>query len=757
MGAMSGSGRFWRRVGWHRAPGSSIWQTLIPGRFDIGVASVIEGLRAGVACAVPVLVGEALGYPDLSWAAIAAFWVSLTDPGGPIRVRFAALATFAIFGALSCGIAIWATASSVWLAVFLAFIWALAGSLARIYGEAAAKVGQFVLVTFLVSVGNFDGRAFDPRVAALLYLAGASWALFLTLILWRIHPYGPSRRALAAVYVELGQFAARLAELIRKATTEGDPWGQLARDRRLTRQALDIARTTIADVGRTRPGLSGRADQQLALLRCADQIFAALIALSDLLEAGEGRLDEPALRVSMGNRIGRIIHHLDVVSAAVLAGDRPITSQLSVKLREIDASASMPGAGRETAEERPPIRPVLNHLIETVFVNISSAARAATDTALSVSLDAPSKPIPIERSATRHALLAPLLQNLNADSVPLQHALRLAVAASIALLITFWFELGHGYWLTMTTVLILQPYAATTWQLSLKRIVFSVLGGILAAALGLVFHTPLSIALVIFPITIATMVLRAVDYGLFVLFLTPQFVLISALTEPGGGDLGLSWLRAVNSVLGGLLALAAGTLLWPGRELQRLPAGLAAAISANRDYLLQVLDAEEFDGRSGAVDVARRVASLASNNAEASVERLQSEPGADPVTLEAAMTIVTSIRRLTGAIIVIWLTPRKPAGWRATPEFAALLAWIGDALNALSTAASSNAAPAPLNERPEFPRAVPAREDPDGRVVLEAATARICDQIETMQAALTLLATPSPESRSARERLRSAS
>jgi hypothetical protein len=50
------------------------------------------------------------------------------------------------------------------------------------------------------------------------------------------------------------------------------------------------------------------------------------------------------------------------------------------------------------------------------------------------------------------------------------------------------------------------------------------------------------------------MICRTVDYGLDVLFLTPQFVLIRALAEPGSGDLGLLWLRAINSVLGGLLA-----------------------------------------------------------------------------------------------------------------------------------------------------------------------------------------------------------
>ena len=109
-----------------------------------------------------------------------------------------------------------------WLAVLLAFVWSFAGSFARIYDEAAAKVGQFVLVTFLVSIGNFDGRAVDPGMAALLYLAGASWALILTLVLWQIHPHGPSRRALAELYGALAGFAAELAQLCRATRIEGN-------------------------------------------------------------------------------------------------------------------------------------------------------------------------------------------------------------------------------------------------------------------------------------------------------------------------------------------------------------------------------------------------------------------------------------------------------------------------------------------------------------------------------------------------------
>jgi hypothetical protein len=156
------------------------------------------------------------------------------------------------------------------------------------------------------------------------------------------------------------------------------------------------------------------------------------------------------------------------------------------------------------------------------------------------------------------------------------------------------------------------------------------------------------------------------------------------------------------------------------------------------------LDAEKYDGQSNAVDAARRLAGLASNNAEASVERLHSEPGNGPLTLEAAMTIVTSVRRRTGAISVIWLLPRTLASWQATREFGALLGWIGESLEAAANAANSNVAPAPLKKRPDFAPAVITYEDHDAGALLAAQIARICAQIESMHAALAHLALPSP-------------
>ena len=735
--ASAGRG-YWQHLIWHHTSGTSLWRTLVPRRFDISVAGIVEGLRAGVACAVPVFIAEASHNPDLSWAAIAAFWICLADPGGAMQTRFTALSILAILGALSCAVAIWATALSIWLAVSLGFLWSLAGSLARIYGEAPAKVGQFVLVAFLVAIGNFDGRSIEPVAGALLYLAGASWALILTLVLWRIHPHGPSRRALAAVYDALAGFATALAQLRRTTKLDGDPWGAMARDhRRRIREALDFARATVARIGRTRQGRSRRADQQLALLEDADQIFAALIALSDLLERDQGRARGPAFDPSLANGLDRLPALLETLSAAILAGDKSLAPPLDAKLRDISRAATEAGSieGPNSADRSSRFA-LHRHVIETVYLYISSAAAAAAGSMQRTSLGSVLEPLPDKRGNLREELLAPLFQNLTAKSVPLQHALRLAVAASIALLITFEFELGHGYWLTMTTVLILQPYAATTWQLSLKRMVGSVLGGVLAAALGIVFHTPLAIALVTFPITIATMIFRTVDYGLYVLFLTPQFVLISALAEPGTGDLGLSWLRAVNSVLGGFLALAAGTLLWPGRELRHLPTELAKAISANRDYASRILAAQP---QSRAVDAARRLAGLASNNAEASVQRLLSEPAGDPIMLEAAITTVTSLRRVAGAMTMIWLLRKRSAISRDNSAFRLFAEWIGDALQSMADAAGAKTAPAALEEKLAVPQTAVPHGD-HAEIALAEAIAQICNQLEIIHAALTRLA-----------------
>ena len=111
------------------------------------------------------------------------------------------------------------------------------------------------------------------------------------------------------------------------------------------------------------------------------------------------------------------------------------------------------------------------------------------------------------------------------------------------------------------------------------------------------------------------------------MFLTPFIVLLLDTVQPG--DWEVAAVRSLDTVIGGLLALFAGYLLWPSWERERLPEQLARTIAANRDYFLGVVAG--YRGQTsdpGVLRSARRQAQLENANAAAAFQRLLSEPEA---------------------------------------------------------------------------------------------------------------------------------
>ena len=161
-----------------------------------------------------------------------------------------------------------------------------------------------------------------------------------------------------------------------------------------------------------------------------------------------------------------------------------------------------------------------------------------------------------------------LRQNLRLESDALRHALRVGIGATLAVALSRSFAVNHGYWMSLTLVFILQPYFAATWQRTVERVLGSVAGAIGASLLGLLLSTPLSVALAVLPIALGTFAARTVNYALFTFFLTSQFVLVSHIQQPDLHEPELAALRAFNSVLGAVLALLIGFLLWPRRRPQ---------------------------------------------------------------------------------------------------------------------------------------------------------------------------------------------
>jgi uncharacterized membrane protein YccC len=276
-------------------------------------------------------------------------------------------------------------------------------------------------------------------------------------------------------------------------------------------------------------------------------------------------------------------------------------------------------------------------------------------------------------------VVAPLRADLHWGSPNLRHGLRMATSVSAAFLLTRGFHIPYGYWMTMTVVIIQQPYVATTWTRAIERVIGSVLGGGLAALLGIVFHSQLALLALIFPLAMACMAFRPVNYTVFVFFLTPLFVLILDLTHPGLREATLAGTRALNTVMGGLIALAGGVLLWPGSGLDRLRADLAQAVAANGAFAALACD---HDGRDAAsLDAARRAAGLASNTAEAAQHRAVLETWWRRNDLDAAAAMLAVLRRLAGTATTVWLE-----GDGSRPGQAEVAAWCRQATSALTAA-----------------------------------------------------------------------
>jgi uncharacterized membrane protein YccC len=260
--------------------------------------------------------------------------------------------------------------------------------------------------------------------------------------------------------------------------------------------------------------------------------------------------------------------------------------------------------------------------------------------------------IPEAEPAEPGAVLAPLRSVLTIDSLVFRHALRVALVTAVAVLFAGVFHLARGYWVTVTAVIILQPYTGATTLKAVQRVIGTVLGGLLTAALGATFHDIRAILVLSFIFAAVSVALLPINYAAFSVFLTPTFVL---LAEASAGDWHLAKVRVINTLIGGALAWFGVRFLWPAPEWKRLPRYMAAALRANRDYLNTTV--RVFPDRSDAAGRElrdrRRDAALAAINAEESFQRLLGEHSEESASLAPVMKFLTYMRRFTVSVAAL--------------------------------------------------------------------------------------------------------
>lgn len=633
----------------------------------------LDALQAAAISAAPVILAVLAHEPRLGWSAIAAFWACFGDPGGPLRQRAGAMLALGLIGALFCFLAS-VSATHLWLLLPLTFVCCTFGGLLRVLGPAAAIVGTLLSAGFVVAAELPAPTWSDSLSYTLFFLAGAAWAILMTALVWRRRPWKDATHAVAHCYRSLADFADALARMYSGLTPATSPqaWSAVTRPQRSAlRAALEAARVRIREVQDARPSRRARAHQLLYLLDHAEDSFIALVAAADLLESNAPRW----LGRGAGAHLSHALHRYASLSNAIASTSDVNDAKQAQCLRERLAHYSaglheLRGSAMAHAPELATMVPVLDRLLH--------AAQAVTQSLFDQG-DAPAAPVRdrLTEGRTKTAWRV-LRQNLSFESDAFRHALRVGVGATIAVALSKTFAVNHGYWMSLTLVFILQPYFATTWQRTLERVAGSVAGAIGASLLGLFLSTPLSVALAVLPIALGTFAARTIHYALFTFFLTSQFVLVTHIQQPEIYEPMLAALRAFNSVLGGILALLVGFLVWPEKEPRQLAGALSVALERHAAYARALL--QEKSGEPGAgqdIVALRRMACLSADNAQASLQRLQQNPVHRDRNVGTAENLLNAMRRVTAAGTVLEIQPALPSGSpaaRALSDYGSILA-----------------------------------------------------------------------------------
>ena len=630
-----------------------------------------RGLRAAIAIGSAMVVCHRLNLPPGA-AALGGFNTLLVDNGGPYRTRLVTMATATLGAAFALvigslvppeiGITLGITAVVCFLVIF-----------ARVLSQPLTSSSVLILVAYFAGLGGAQHTLSGAILSAEMVLAGGAWAVMLSLVLWPVDPFRPARLAVADCYQSMATFVASLGASSASIELVAFEW------QRQQRPKIEAARTALSVTAARAPSRTTRARNLTVLLETSDLLLARTMRLTELADVA--RTSTLADAVEARKRLASL--------AEWLAGaERAIYEALLEKPADGAAAFGHDGSQRVQyiTRRRADIATVDTAPAGSMLAHVLAEEREAL-LELDISFDAVvaiwtgtevrRTPWPTDLDETPKPAwnwtwidsnwLDNIQANWTMDSAMLRHTLRVTIVGMVDVIVMRLIHVNHGFWLPMTSIILLQPYSAGTARKSVQRVTGTVLGGFLAAILAAAIPDQAWMIPIITLLATLTVATFAVDYAIYCFFLTPTFVLLSL---PHPHDWRYAGIRIGTTLVGALIAIVAMRLLWPERaeeELGRLLRRGAAADAAYLRAMLRFWEAAGKERRQAERQVlapARRACGLASNDAEEAVDRVMQEPqfgslAADALRLRnEALTFATYLRRLTQSITTLAVVGR---------------------------------------------------------------------------------------------------
>ncbi|MDR3388939.1 MAG: FUSC family protein [Rudaea sp.] len=584
---------------------------------------VVVALRNTAAVALPLALGVATDHLGIGLGiSVGALNTMFSDQPGPYRLRMRRM----LIAASAAGVSAFAgytLGGNDLLITLTALVWGVGGGLLVALGTDAGRIGLTSMILLVVT-------AADPRPPAeaigpaLLLFGGGLLLTGFSIAAWPLQRYRPERTALAQLCRQLAASARQ-----RNDSDQAPP----------VTQAVTDVESLLYGSYRAR-GVAMEAFRVLA--EVIERIRLELLALGGLDE----RAHDATIKATLERLRDYAARALDAVAAALDAGATPLAA--SAALEGFDAALAALARLRASpgdAHDRRMLTIALAHA-HALGGQLRAAIRTADLAGSRGELRLAAYEARLPGVLRTRDTLAVLRANLRLSSVAFRHAIRCGACLALAIVAERALGLSHGYWIPMTTAIVLKPDFAGTFSFGLLRVIGTLLGLALTTALvHFAFGGEWQRIVLLAVLCFGFRELTTVHYGLGVMMLTGLIVVL--LTFEGISPAETMNARAIGTGLGSALALLA-YLVWPTWERGRFRSALADLLDAYRRYFLAVLD----DDTRVRADV-RSASRSARTNAQASLDRLRGEPGVKPGVVAFAEGVFANANRFVRAAMAL--------------------------------------------------------------------------------------------------------
>src|SRR5690606_15487709 len=217
--------------------------------------------------------------------------------------------------------------------------------------------------------------------------------------------------------------------------------------------------------------------------------------------------------------------------------------------------------------------------------------------------------------------------NLDFNSDVFRHSLRLSLAVLAGYLVGLFFNLGHSYWIMMTTIIILKPAYSLTKERNKDRLEGTIVGIFFCVIILLLVKNTMALLILLVIFMMISNILIRTLYFWSVMFMTAYVLIFFTFLYPENFT-AVMFDRLIDTMIGSGIAFISSFFLLPSWEHQKIKHLLLQMLDKNREYFKTVANAPEFHDQSDLTTLvkARKNAFVALSNLTGAFNRMLSEP-----------------------------------------------------------------------------------------------------------------------------------